>query len=251
MLCFHGFGREAQDFIPFEKQIGTEYTIHSINLFFHGNSTFPDSRLEQKPLSQNEMTLFLELIKAEEKFERFSISAYSLGGKIALGLTEIFFKQIDELFLIAPDGIKANPWYYFASQTLLGQKLNKMSIHNPWIFNGVLIISEKLNLVSKRQARFAKSQMGDEFQRILVYKIWMTYRNIKPDLNHLANLINEHGINTTIFIGKHERVVPIKPIQKFIKKLTSNGRFISLNTGHSIDFNKIGRLIEMNFTQKL
>ena len=246
MLCFHGFGRNAEDFLPFDKWIGDEYTIHSINLFFHGNSTFPDSRLEQKPLSQEELNLFLELIRKKEKFDRFSISAYSLGGKIALGLTEIFCSQINELYLIAPDGIKANPWYYFASQTLIGQKLNKVSIQHPSIFKTVLKISEKLNFVSERQGRFALSQMENEFQRNQVYRIWMAYRKIKPNLNYLAILINKYDIKTTIYVGKHERVVPIKPIQKFVFKLKSNGTFVTLNTGHSIDFNRIGKLILSN-----
>lgn len=244
MLCFHGFGRNAEDFLPFDKWIGDEYTIHSINLFFHGNSTFPDSRLEQRPLSQDELNIFLELIRSKEKFDRFSISAYSLGGKIALGLTEIFYSQINELYLIAPDGIKANPWYYFASQTLIGQKLNKLSVQNPWVFKTVLKISEKLKFVSERQGRFALSQMGNEFQRNQVYRIWMAYRKIKPNLDRLSELIETNNIKTAIFIGKHERVVPIKPIQRFVSKLKSNGTFILLNTGHSIDFNRIGKLIQ-------
>ena len=37
LICFHGFGQEAQGFLAFETTLGKQYTIHSVNLFYHVN----------------------------------------------------------------------------------------------------------------------------------------------------------------------------------------------------------------------
>jgi pimeloyl-ACP methyl ester carboxylesterase len=246
LLCFHGFGRECSDFLPFEKSLGSLYTIHSVNLFYHGNSTFPDTRLERRPLEKEELQLFFELIKQAERFDRFSMAGYSLGGKVVLTLAEIYPEKIDELFLMAPDGIKANPWYYFASQTTLGQRLNKKSIQYPWIFDTFISFSRKFGFASKKQAQFAKAQMGNSAKRLRVYKIWMTHRKLKPNLKLLVQLIKQNEIKTTFFMGKHERVIPIKPIEQFVNKLGSFGKLIMLDCGHQIDFGEVGKLIALD-----
>ena len=159
LICFHGFGQEAQGFLAFETTLGKQYTIHSVNLFYHGNSVFPDTRLENKPVEPNELKSIFEILRIKEEFISFSLAGYSLGGKVALTLSGLYPMQTKKLFLIAPDGIKANLWYHFASQTLIGQKLNKASIKNEWVFRSFMKLSSHLGFASNRQQRFTNSQM--------------------------------------------------------------------------------------------
>ena len=184
----------------------------------------------------------------EKGIERFSLCGYSLGGKIALALTELFPERMQNLFLLAPDGIKANPWYYFASQTLLGQRLNKTSIKNPWIFRSFLNMSRRLGLADKKQAQFASTQMGNKEQRMKVYRIWMAHRRIKPDLTHLAELIHKFNIQTVLYIGKYERVIPLAPAKKFISTLGKNGTYIELDTGHQLNLEEIASQINSSLS---
>ncbi|MFM7726162.1 MAG: alpha/beta fold hydrolase, partial [Flavobacteriales bacterium] len=44
IVCLHGFGREAEDFIAFSSLLKPNQRIVSINLFAHGNSSFPQER---------------------------------------------------------------------------------------------------------------------------------------------------------------------------------------------------------------
>jgi|TARA_B110000240_G_C13459781_1_gene436154 pimeloyl-ACP methyl ester carboxylesterase len=242
LICFHGFGQEAQGFSAFETTLGKQYTIHSVNLFYHGNSVFPDTRLENKPVEPNELKSIFEILRIKEEFISFSLAGYSLGGKVALTLSGLYPKQTKKLFLIAPDGIKANLWYHFASQTLIGQKLNKASIKNEWVFRSFMKLSSHLGFASNRQQRFTNSQMKSTEQRSKVYKIWMAHRKLSPDLKELITLINKNQIQVKVYVGKFDKIIPLLPIEKFINSI-SKGTLTYLNTGHEINLDLIGREI--------
>jgi len=245
LVCFHGFGKEAKDFLVLEAALGSHYTIHSVNLFYHGDSSFPDNRLENKPLELTELKLIFEQLRITENISTFSLAGYSLGGKVALAITALFPEKVKKLYLIAPDGIKANLWYHFASQTLLGQKLNKASIKNEWVFRSFMSLSSKLGLASKRQQRFAKSQMRSLEQRTKVYKIWMAHRKLSTQLKNLTQLINSNKIEVRIFVGKYDKIVPLVPIENFTKSLALSS-ITYLNSGHEINLEIIGQKIILN-----
>ena len=46
IICMHGHGKSAKDFEFLQSK---QRKIISINLFHHGNSYFPESRIEKKP----------------------------------------------------------------------------------------------------------------------------------------------------------------------------------------------------------
>ena len=113
ILAFHGFGRKAEDFLLFEKILEEKYTVISFNFFHHGNSSYPNDRIEKNTLSVEELNDFFEYFLKEKNISRFSLMGYSMGGKICLSLLEKFANRIDDIFLFAPDGIKINFWYGF------------------------------------------------------------------------------------------------------------------------------------------
>tara|TARA_B100000508_G_C11465302_1_gene281496 strand:- start:10366 stop:11139 length:774 start_codon:yes stop_codon:yes gene_type:complete len=242
LLCFHGFGKEAKDFLPFEKKLGNKFTIHSIHLFYHGNSIFPDYRLERKPLKKSELKSLIEQIQKNEGFSKFSLAGYSLGGKVALIVAEQFRTDTENLFLLAPDGIGSNPWYYFASQTYIGQRVNQANVKNQWVFDFLFSISKNLRLASKKQMRFARSKMQSEKQRRRVYQIWMSHRKLKSPLKVLIKDFNQRKLPVYFFIGKHEIIIPLNPIEKFVGQL-KYGKLFLMDSGHTLDTEEIGKLI--------
>lgn len=250
LFCFHGFGRNAGDFLAFENSLASHYQIISVNLFHHGNSFFPEGRLANKPMTFDELSHFFNALRKQEKVERFSLMGYSLGGKVALTLAQLFTPELDALYLAAPDGIKANPWYYFASQTKLGQTLNKKSISNPWIFDWFMKGSSALGLANKKQARFAQSNMLSEQKRQQVYNIWMTHRKIKPKLEVLERQLKFHEVNTLVFVGKFEKVIPVVPVKNFVERLGEYGSYVELDSGHQINFEMLGELIKNRLNKK-
>ena len=114
VVAFHGFGREAGDFEQFTSALEHDERFISINLFQHGNSQWPSERALTDSLKKNEHAKFFQAFLGHLGVERFSLFAYSLGGKIAMQTCLLMPAQIDKMLLIAPDGLKVNRFYRFA-----------------------------------------------------------------------------------------------------------------------------------------
>lgn len=239
LLCLHGFGRHASDFLPLEKLLENSFTCIAINLFHHGNSKLLKP---ENTFSKSDLIAIIQQLCVHEKIPRFSLLAYSLGGKVALSIAESLPEKVNELFLFAPDGIKANPWYQFASQTFIGQSLNRINIHQPWIFTTLLQLSRWFNWASERQIEFAMRQMDSKAKRRNVFQIWKTYRLIQPQLPSLKHQLESHKIPCHFFVGKFDGIIPIQPILSFCE--TSPVCNIQLlHTGHIIPIEKIAHEI--------
>src|SRR5689334_12940171 len=99
LLAFHGFGNSGELFRVLEPSLGKKYRILAFNLPGHGESRL-DAITAKRGISKEQLknyfTHFLEGIKAEH----FSLIGFSIGGKIALVLTELFQDRIKDLILI-------------------------------------------------------------------------------------------------------------------------------------------------------
>ena len=82
MIIFHGFDNEATEFEPLSKFL-PNYTLISVNLFFHGNSTASEDSV-QKGLSHDGFIKLHQILMDKFPAERYDIMGFSLGGRIAL-----------------------------------------------------------------------------------------------------------------------------------------------------------------------
>ncbi|MBC7893637.1 MAG: alpha/beta hydrolase, partial [Sphingobacteriaceae bacterium] len=100
LLAFHGMGQSGAAFSSLGTVLGDTFTTYAFDLFFHGES----SGLNE-PLSKPFWAELLRRFLAEKKVERFSVAGFSLGGRLALATLETLYDRIDEVILVAPDGL--------------------------------------------------------------------------------------------------------------------------------------------------
>jgi len=212
LICFHGFGRNATDFMALN--LSSDLKIISINLPFHSESKFLEKDLE-KTFRKEDLRYCVSKLIENEKIESTFIVGYSLGAKAALCLIESNTIKVNGAVLFAPDGFKSNPWYWFASQTKIGESLNKMSIRKPWIFNAFLKLSKTVGFASERQLKFAEEQMYTIEKRELVYNIWRAHRKLKANLNEISSRIKLEHIPLKIVLGKFDKIIPASQIKKW------------------------------------
>lgn len=237
LLAFHGFGQTHHVFAPLGKRLESRFTVFALNLFFHGNSTYNHDQPLTKTAWQQLIRAFLEA----QRIERFSVLGFSLGGRFALATAEGFAYRIDQLILIAPDGITNSFWYKLATQSVIGRGLFRYTLNHLTQLNQFGYTLVRVGLLNESIMRLVNYSLNTAQQRERVYQSWINFRRIHPHLSVISNLLNKHVTHVQIFTGAFDRIVP----GTYMLPLTSKLRRYELTvfkTGHH-------RLIDLTVEQ--
>lgn len=233
LLAFHGFGQDHTAFSPIEKALGDRFTLYAIDLFFHGNSRYTGSAL----LTKTNWSQLIEHFLRAKAIDRFSLMGFSLGGRFALATAEAFPDRLDQLLLIAPDGITFNRWYWLATESRFGRWLFRYTLRHLSILTTLGHTLTRLGLLNRTVMRFAEIALATPEQRTLVYTSWVQFRKIRSTSKNVSKLLNDKKIQIRFFVGAFDRIVP----GTYILPLTSQLQHYELTvlkTGHN-------RLIEL------
>jgi len=228
LLAFHGFGQDRSVFNLFEESLGREYTILSFDIFFHGESKWPENEL---PIQISEWEQILTGVLQKEQISTFTLMGYSLGGKLALATAALLPKQTNGLILIAPDGVKLHPWYSIATSTWLMRSVFHFLSHRPKQLLTLIRAISRLGLISKKLANFAASQVGDPDNGRRIYFSWVGFRHFTLKTARLISVLNRHHISVTVVAGKYDTVIPAKHLKSFAGRCHDH-KWIFLKTGH-------------------
>ncbi|WP_242916283.1 alpha/beta fold hydrolase [Pontibacter liquoris] len=239
LLAFHGYGQSSAYYQPMEKALGSEYTIYAFDLFFHGHSQL---HKHTTPLTKDLLQAFITHFLDKYKVERFSVMAFSMGGKFALTLAERMPERLEELFLIAPDGISTSFWYNIATYPGWLQQLFKRTVLKPAPFFTLLQVLGKYNLVHKSLVRFARFQMDTTPKRLRIYRSWIGFRNLSFDIRNIVAQLNRHQVPVTMFLGEFDQVISPRRVGVFVKALT-HGKLVLLKTGHTHLLQEVAELL--------
>jgi pimeloyl-ACP methyl ester carboxylesterase len=234
VLCIHGFGRTAEDFLLFEDLLQPGQRIVAINILAHGNSTFPSSRISKDPLSKSEWSSLVTAFLKSLNIEHFHLIGYSMGGRLAMVLAEQIPEKIKSLILLAPDGLKVNWVYRFVSETKLGRVLYRCIIENPnWILRTVDFL-RFLRVLHPKIQRFVHFQLETKTRRQLVYDAWLIHRQLFPRLPVVAHNMEAHKIPFELVFGAYDKVIPARDGKRLLRHFKTEHRPVVLNLGHRL-----------------
>lgn len=243
LIAFHGYGRSASDFKLFESSLGKKYRIYSFNLLYHGNS-----RIENpQPLcsfEQSDLQAIVDRCLIENHIQSFSLMGYSLGAKFALLCVEMFPGKINSLLLFAPDGLKSNWLYQFASQTRLGRRVCKRVVKDANLLFLVMKTLRNLKLINDRIYRFVEFHMETREKRQMVCDVWLVFRNLKPDKVRIRKLINRYHISSRFIFGKYDLVIPPRIGEHFCRGLNDPQALLIVEMGHKLINEEMSAYIE-------
>ena len=228
VVCFHGFGEFAKTFDPIAASL-TDHTLIAIDLPFHGETIWREG-LE---CSIDEM---LEIIRLcpEIGEKPYGLMGYSMGGRIVLTLYETIPDKISYIVLIAPDGLKVNPWYWFATQTFIGKRIFRYTMSMPAWFNGLLQAGQKTGLVNVSIMKFVHRYIDDTVMREKVYQVWTTMRKFTPRLTKVKSLIKKNQTPVYLIFGKFDRIIVPKFGERFMLDIEKWCRMEILDAGHQV-----------------
>lgn len=229
LLLFHGFGQHHQAFDVLTASLGSHYTLFAFDLFFHGQSKWSEG---EHPLEKSTWREIMMQFFQENNLERFSVLGFSMGGKFALATLELFPTRIENLILLAPDGIKTSFWYSLATYPLLLRKFFRSMILHPGRLHTLVSLLRTLRLVDKGVLRFAEHQMNTREKRERVYYSWVVFRHLHVDMKSIAILILEHSIALTLIVGKHDKIITEKNMRHLLRHLPQHACRV-VDSGHN------------------
>ena len=244
ILAFHGFGMDRFAFEDFHSLLEPHQKLVSVDLFSHGNSEPRDFN----GLSKTEWKGMLLAFLTHLGHERFSMMAYSLGGKVVLETVNLFPEKVESLLLFSPDGFKRNRFYEFLSLSALGRWTYRGVIRKPQAFLNFADRLTKYNVLPLRLNKFVHYHVGDKTRREQVYDAHRVYRHFLPDLNALQRVLEKHEISITFIFGEHDRVIHHSLAQRFMERLSNKSlaTLHLLNKGHLILEASTASFIKLN-----
>ncbi len=231
MIAFHGFGRSADDFKVFENYIGNEYKILSINLFHHGNSKLTS----EKKLTKNDIKSIFEKLFDSLNISEFSLMGYSIGGRMVFTLLELFPEKVNAIQLFAPDGLVKKHWINFLNFTLFGKLIYKVFTDQGQLIIPVLNFIKFAKLIDPKLHQFIFINIETYQKRKFVTKVWLTYRNIFPDVLKIKKILHQYQTPFDLYIGIYDQVITLKQAKYFIEKIHCPClKLTLLETGHNL-----------------
>jgi pimeloyl-ACP methyl ester carboxylesterase len=229
ILAFHGFGQDKFHYQKIAQVLNKQYTFYSFDLFFHGASFW---HKKDKPIHKDFWIEMMRLFMKHYHIEKASFMGFSMGGRFAMALTEGLPAQTEELILIAPDGVKRSPYYVLATSPGFMRRILRSLVINPTPFKWLTNLAITLHLADKSIVRFAETQMNTREKRRRVYYSWVVFRKISFDQDKLAQVVNDHAIKVTMFLGMYDKMMTLKQMAPFLNKI-SNEEVHSLEAGHT------------------
>ncbi|MCO4818822.1 MAG: alpha/beta hydrolase [Bacteroidetes bacterium] len=239
LICFHGYGQDCTVFNVFEQSLGKKYRLVSVDLPFQGKTIWGEKEKLTPELLADLMTRFLLYVKASESI---SLLGYSIGGNYALGFAVAFKDKINDLWLIAADGLKRKPAFSFITKTSVGQLLFKSFVLYPgWFFSTVKFI-KKLGLINPKALKFYKSTVDTLSKRQELFDRWSSTARISPGISKTIAEIGESDIRSFLIYGKSDSVISYKSAKRY-QKLVPNTHLKLVDGGHRLLIPKTNEII--------
>ncbi len=140
-----------------------------------------------------------------------------MGGRIALAYFQQYPAAIKSIALIAPDGLRTNPWYRAATRTQLGKKIFHNTMHNPtWLYR-LIRTTDRFKLAKKGLTTSAMYFLGNEEGRMQLYNRWTSLSLFRPQLRVIHKLLSKYEVPVQMLFGKTDPVISWKDGMRFQK----------------------------------
>lgn len=235
LICFHGYGEEATTFGWLAPHLAPGHALIAIDLPFHGRTVWnEDHDMRPDDLMQIVETILEASPHPDTPIQRPQLLGYSLGGRIALSLYQLDPAYFQKVVLLAPDGLRMNPWYWFATQTRAGNLFFRFTMQKPGWFFGILRAANKLGLVNSSVFKFVNHYIGDPEVRRSLFQRWTGLRRFRPSLKKIRHAILQQHTPFRLVFGRFDRIIKPGPGQRFCASIANHGRIRTIRSGHQL-----------------
>jgi pimeloyl-ACP methyl ester carboxylesterase len=228
ILAFHGFGNQALMYEPMGEALPDEYTLYAFDFPFHGNSQGFEGVLDNQDLLY--IVRYLAQIHQQSKV---TLMGYSIGGKAVLSILTHEPTLVAQFYLMAADGLVPNRVYNLLMYSAWGRYLFNRNISNPNFLLATLGGLRRLRLVPEDTHKLLLHFLNNEQERLQLLQGWPALRGITVSQQAAKQAILQHSLAGHIYMGKYDKVIPMKNAITFAQHLPSVVVHI-LEKGHKL-----------------
>jgi pimeloyl-ACP methyl ester carboxylesterase len=238
LLAFHGYSASAWMFSLLAKYLENDYTIFSFDLPHHGSSPWG----EGSRLTAVDLAAMAQQLMQENGRDKVSLAGYSIGGRVCLALMGQIPGQTDRITLLATDGLRVDPYFYFFTSTAMGRKVFRNLLEKPGSYLQAINLINNIKLVNLSRYKFATHFLQSAASRQLLLKVWPAMSGLMPQPSQLKETIKRYRIPVTIFMGAYDKIMPPSIAEKFRKGLDTVQLYV-LSKGHRVLDNETAQQI--------
>lgn len=228
IIAFHGYGLDAASLQVLADSLAPGFMFASIDLPHHGQTLWGDT-----PLTRHRLVALVREIAARHRVTRFTLAGYSLGGRICMTITELVPELVEQLVLIAPDGLVFNLAYYLATHNFAGRQLFRNILKRPGSFFKLADWLAKRKLISASKHKFVTQYLETHAAREMLGKVWHGTGELIPEHRKLKQQIAAYRIPVFLYMGKFDTVIPVEHAVRFSRDLPGVHLEV-LQKGHKI-----------------
>ncbi len=233
IVALHGYGESSASFQPLTTFLPENYSIIAVDLPFHGGTLYTGN-IPIEPMAWMALLKRILITEGFDPHEKFALIGYSMGGRIALVTYQLMHERVTAISLVASDGIKMNRWYWFATQTKIGDRLFKYTMQKPYWLMSLLSVAHSCKLMNRSIYKFARYYIDDRAAREALYLRWTCFSRFKVKRSLLRKLLKHQPIPIKGLYGKYDRIIPFEKSAKFWKLAGDTAQVKIVDEGHKL-----------------
>lgn len=205
LICLHGFSDKGSLFEVLAPSLSQKYTVYAIDFPFHGLTEWHKNHFDK-----HDVLSIFQLILDQENKQRLSLMGYSMGGRITQVILPKIIQKVDELYLIAPDGIQTKWLFSINQMPLLVRKILKKALNNPERFFKLLKWLYQQKIITKFLHNFTFHHLKTTERRDRLFNIWTSIYHLKTYPRRLKKLLRKSQLPTQLYFGSRDEIIPKK-----------------------------------------
>jgi|GEM_PF-3577931 pimeloyl-ACP methyl ester carboxylesterase len=228
LFLFHGFGQTSDVFDSFVPSVLSEYTVISIDLFFHGKSFIHST--SKNFISINTWNAIFDEFLKKYSIRNFSMLSFSIGARFIVSLFQQKRNMMDRIVLIAPDGFGNTFWFSVATATPVSRFIFRYSLANPASIRFFINLFCYFRFIDSVTKKFLEKNISTDEQRKKIYNTWVYLRKLKLPPIDFIKQINSSRALIMCLVGKEDQLVAGQKINDIC--VQTDGLYIELDYTH-------------------
>ena len=230
LICFYGYGQNATVFDALAAHLKDTHTLLMVDLPFHG------ANMHQKGFEWTiaHSNALITYFKQQFNFHSYSLLAYSFGARIALSIFDQDIQAVENLYLLAPDGIFNSRFFRFITGNRLGKGLMNVFIHFPHVVHGIIHLLSFLTILDSASKRLYLSTTHSQLKRRRLSNFWNSVHQLGFSTSLKSYLLHHSSAQEKIvlFYGNHDPIINKKQLLKSLAAF-SRIQIHALPCGHN------------------